>query len=199
MLFEWLLFLWFTDFEQIWARQKIKWLLLTLSLCKTPLGETGCLSIFLGYLSMSPALHLGFSELWRSPPALSSILTAFGCLLFVQASSFLIHSPFSQHSHLGRLWLPTPHHAFTVQCLCDLQNTIHASGHQALPTQLLPREAEDFPRCGNHSKHVPWLTYLPWLQPIYYDLGFVFIHVKLGMFLLVVKTLIKKSIEQQSH
>ena len=30
---------------------------------KTPLGETGCLSNILGYLSMSPALHPGFSDL----------------------------------------------------------------------------------------------------------------------------------------
>ena len=64
---------------------------------KTPLEETGCLSNFQGYLSMSPALHSGFSDLWRSPPALSSTPTPFGCLLFliVQASSFLIHPLFS--------------------------------------------------------------------------------------------------------
>ena len=33
-------------------------------------------------------------------------------------------------------------------------------GHQVLPTQPLPRVAEDFPRGGNHSKHVPLRTYL---------------------------------------
>ena len=50
---------------------------------KTPLGETGCLSNFLGSLSMSPALHPGFSDLFRYPPALSSTPTTFGCLLFL--------------------------------------------------------------------------------------------------------------------
>ena len=67
----------------------------------------------------------------------------------------------------------------------------HAIGHQVLPTQPLPREAEDFPRGDNHSKHVPLPTYLAWLQPIYYNSRFVFILVKTVKILLVVKTLIK--------
>ena len=50
---------------------------------RTPLGETACLSNFLGSLSMSPALHPGFSDLLRSPPALSSTPTTLGCLLFL--------------------------------------------------------------------------------------------------------------------
>ena len=64
---------------------------------------------------MLPALHPGFSNLLRSPPALRSTPTNFGCLLFliVQASSFLIH-PLFQHSQLGYLWLPTPHCAAPV-------------------------------------------------------------------------------------
>ena len=33
-----------------------------LNLDKTPLGETGCLSNFLGSLSISPALHPDFSD-----------------------------------------------------------------------------------------------------------------------------------------
>ena len=76
----------FDEFEQV----------KNLPYSKTPLEETGCLSNFLAYLSMSPALHPGFSDLWRSPPALSSTLTAFSCLLFliVQAASFLIYSLF---------------------------------------------------------------------------------------------------------
>ena len=36
----------------------------------------------------------------------------------------------------------------------------HASGHQVLPTQPLPKKAEDFPRGGKHPKHVPLLTCL---------------------------------------
>ena len=34
----------------------------------------------------------------------------------------------------------------------------HTIGNQALPSQPLPREAEDFPRAGNRSKHM--LTHL---------------------------------------
>ena len=44
-----------------------------------------CCCIFIrfpGYLAMSPALHPGFSDPWRSPPALSSTPTTFDCLFF---------------------------------------------------------------------------------------------------------------------
>ena len=58
---------------------------------KTPLGETGCLSNFLGSLSMSPALHPGFSDFLRPPLALSSTTTTFGTFLNIQASSFFIY------------------------------------------------------------------------------------------------------------
>ena len=147
---------------------------------KTPLGESGCLSIFLGYLSMLPALHPCFSDPWRSPPALNSTSTTFSCLLFVKVSSFLIHFPWP---------------LVTYPSLCSNYVTYrspwHASGHQALLTQTLPREAEHFPKGGYQFKHVPLFTYLAWLQPIYYDLGLVLIHVKPRIFLLVVKTLIK--------
>ena len=90
---------------------------------------------------------------------------------------------------------------------CDVWETMP---HQRSPT-LMPREAEDFLRGDNHSKHVPLSTYLAWLQPIYYNSRFVFILVKTSKILLVVKTLIKKhraeakqissheNIEQQSH
>ena len=37
---------------------------------------------FPGYFAMSPALHPGFSNPWRSPPALSSTPTTFDCLFF---------------------------------------------------------------------------------------------------------------------
>ena len=73
----------------------------------------------------------------------------------------------------------------------------HAIGHKVLPTLAatlppLPREAEDFPRGDNRSKHVPLPTCLAYLQPIYYNFRFVFILVKTTKILLVVKTLIKK-------
>ena len=44
---------------------------------------------------------------------------------------------------------------------------------------LLPREVEDFPRGGNHSKYMPPLTYLAWLQPICYNSRFIFIHINI--------------------
>ena len=36
----------------------------------------------------------------------------------------------------------------------------------------IPREAEDFPGGGNHSRHVPLPTYLARLQPVYYNSRF---------------------------
>ena len=87
----------------------------------------------------------------------------------------------------------------SLRCSCVTYRTLcHAIGHQVLPTQSLPREAEDFPRGGNHFKHVPLPTYLAWLQPIYYNSRLVFINVKTVKIFLVVKTLIK-NIEHQPH
>ena len=67
----------------------------------------------------------------------------------------------------------------------------HSIGHQVLPTQPLLREVEDFPRGGKHSKHVPLLTCLAWLQPVINNLRLTFKHVKIKNGLLVVKSLIK--------
>ena len=55
------------------------------------------------------------------------------------------------------------------------------TGHYAIPESLtlLPREVDDFLRGGNHSKHMPPLTYLAWLQPIYYNSMVVFIHINI--------------------
>ena len=41
-----------------------------------------------------------------------------------------------------------------------------ASSYQMLPAQPAPMEVEDLPGIGKHSKHVPLLTQLAWLQPI---------------------------------
>ena len=70
----------------------------------------------------------------------------------------------------------------TYRLLC------HARGY----LNSLPREAKDFPRGGNHSKHMPLPMFLAWLQPIYYNPKLVFIHVNTAKILLVVNTLIKK-------
>ena len=77
---------------------------------------------------------------------------------------------------------------------CDLRDTMP----RHLSLILLPREAEDFPRGGNHSKHMTPLTYLAWLQPICYNSRLVFMHANTAKVLLVVKTLIK-NISATSH
>ena len=90
----------------------------------------------------------------------------------------------------------------TYPSLCS---AMWLTGHHAMPVVTkfflpnpLPREAEDFPRGGNLSRHMPLLTHLAWLQPIHFDPKLIFKHVKTEIFLLVVKTLIK-NIRQQSH
>ena len=45
----------------------------------------------------------------------------------------------------------------------------HAIGHLVLPTQPIPREAEDFPRGDKYFKHVPALTYLIYFSPKEYE------------------------------
>ena len=57
-----------------------------------------------GLLSLQPALHPGFSGLWRPPPALSSTLATFGC--FTLARLFR-HSSTSSATVLSRHFLPT--------------------------------------------------------------------------------------------
>ena len=50
---------------------------------------------------MSPALHPGFSDQWRSPPALSSAPTTFDCLFF-----------FIYHERYGFEWAFFTHRCF---------------------------------------------------------------------------------------
>ena len=106
----------------------LRWLLLTFSLCKTPLGETGCLGnpYFTHWLPEHPVFWFTLTQSVR--------------LLMVTYPSLC--SP-----------------CVTYETLC------HAIGHEVLPTQHLPREAEDFPRDDRYFKHVPPLTYLISLSP----------------------------------
>ena len=96
------------------------------------------LFFFFGYCLMSSALQPGFSDLWGSPPVLSSTPTLdffFECL-GIQSFNWVT---------------------------CDLWDTMP---RQRSPT-LIPRKAEDFPRGDSHFKHfVPPLTYLIYLSPI---------------------------------
>ena len=150
--------------------------------------ETGCLSFFFFFLCFCFLFFylLPFGRNWL--PVLFFFF--FECL----GIQFFNSLPFLTQS----VRLPL----VTYPSLCSTYATYgtlcHAIGHQVLPTQPLPREAKDFPRGDNHSKHNPLLTYLAWLQPIYFNLKFVFIRVNTAKVLLVVKTLIK-NIEQQPH
>ena len=118
-----------------------KWLLLIFNLCKTPLGETGCLSILFIYL----------------------FIYFFECLGI----------------------------QFFNSLTCDLRGTMP---YQMLP-KLLPMEAEGFPRCGNHSKHIPMHIPLQFVIPP----KFVFMHVNTTKILLVLKTFMKNKISSQTN
>ena len=107
------------------------------------------------------------------------------CLLVAYASSFLIHPNTVSSVTYG-------YHPSLCSTCVTYRTLYRAIGHQVLPTQPLPREAEDFPRSGNHSKHMPLLTYLAWLQPIFYNSKLIFICVNAAKFLRVVKILMKK-------
>ena len=117
----------------------------------------------------------------------------FGCLDI----QFFYSPPFSQHNQLGIFLLPTPNYPALVSL----------TGHHAIPLVIKcipPREVEDSYRGGKHSKHVPLLTYLVWLQAIINNSRLISEHVKIKHGLLVLKTLIKKTkssnhINQQSR
>ena len=87
----------------------------------------------------------------------------FFCFFF-----FLIHSNRVSYATYGYLPL-------IVQPLCDLQDIMPRYWSPDASHPTLPREAEDFPRGGNHSKHMSLFTYLAWLQPIYYNSKLIFI------------------------
>ena len=103
---------------------------------KTPVGETECISIsFLwGHYLVSPALHPGFSDSWRSPPALSSTPTQgfFDCLRI----------------------------QFFNSLTCDSWDTMPPQRSLT----LLSREVQEFPRDDSHFKHVPPPRYLIYLS-----------------------------------
>ena len=62
----------------------IKSIIMIINLQKTPLGETGYLSIFWGHYLVSPAIHPGFADPLRSPPALNSTHTRLFIYLFFE-------------------------------------------------------------------------------------------------------------------
>ena len=105
---------------------------------KTPLGETRCLSIF--FLRSLPCVT-------GTPPWLLRPMKA------------------STSSELY------PNTGLFFECLCiQFLNSSHVTYGTLCRTgdhSHSPKEAQDFPGRGNHSKHMPLPTYLAWLQPIY--------------------------------
>ena len=81
--------------------------------------------------------------------------------LNVQASSFLIHSPFPTRS----VRLPLVIYPSLCSTCVTYRTLCHAIGHQVFPTQPLPREVEDFLRGDKYFKHVPPPTYLIYFSP----------------------------------
>ena len=167
---------------------------------KTPLRETGCLSIFWPppgitgtpcWLLRSVKVSTS-SELYPSRKLLFFIIYLFFWMLrhpiFWFTSLFLTQS----------VRVPLVTYPSLCCAYVSYGTPWHAIGHQALPPNSLPRKAEDLPRGGYHSKHMPLLTYLAWLEPIYYDPKLVFKLAKTEKKWLVVETLIK-NIEQQPH
>ena len=141
--------------------------------------ETGCLCIFI------------FPHPTLSSLTLPWIITRF-------LNSFYTFSP-AQCMVICDFAPPNP---FFESIGIQFFNLLTCDLWDAMPCQrsftLIPKEAEGFPSGDNHSKHVPLLTYLVWLQPIYYNSRFLFIHANTIKVLLVVKT-DKKNINYQPH
>ena len=101
---------------------------------------------------------------------------------------------FNSFFFLPTQWSRPP--LITYSSLCSTcmsyRTTCHPTGHQVLPTQPVPREAEDFRRGGMHSKHMSLLTCLAWQQLVTNNLRLIFKYAKTKNILLVVKNLIKK-------
>ena len=77
--------------------------------------------LFPGYFAMSPALHPGFSDLWRSPPALSSTPTTFDSLFF-----------FIYRECYGFEWAFLPTGVFYLTLLPDIFGTFLTFWHNLL-------------------------------------------------------------------
>ena len=137
---------------------------------------------------MSPALHPGFSDPWRSPPALSSTPTTFDCLFFFIYRecygfewAFFTHRRFLPYTPSRHFWyIPnilaqpafikvslTPGSYFLESCRASHWSSKHRPGPSV---------------CLIHSNPQSFI-----------HLKFVFIHVNIAKVLLVVKTLIRSA------
>ena len=128
---------------------------------------------------MSLGLHPGFSDLWGSPPAVSSTLTlGFFCLFECIGIQFFNSLTCDLRDAMSRQRSLTLIHMWLTGMPC------HARGHSH---SYLGKQRISL---GWQACALP--TYLAWLQPINYNFRFVYIHVNIGKLLLVIKTLIKK-------
>ena len=81
-----------------------------------------------------------------------------------------------------RVFFPKTRELTFFECLImQFFSSLTSNLRDTMPRQwsftLLSRVMEEFPGGGNHSKHMPALRYLAWLQPIYYNSRFIFIHI----------------------
>ena len=132
---------------------------------------------FPGYFAMSPALHPGFSNPWRSPPALSSTPTTFDCLFF-----------FIYRKRYGFEWAFFTHRHFLPYA--SSRHFWHIPNILAQPAfikVLLGASSYFLESCRTSSICLIHSNPQPFIHP-----KSVFMHVNIAKVLLVVKTLIKK-------
>ena len=143
---------------------------------------------FSGCFTMSPALHPGFSGLWRPPPALSSTPTTFDCLFF-----------FIYRERYGFEWAFFTHRRFLPYA--PSQHFWHIPNILAQPAFIkvsLGAGSYFLESCRASywsSKHRPGpsVCLIHSNPQSFIHLKFVFIHVNIAKVLLVVKTLIRSA------
>ena len=151
---------------------------------------------FPGSFAMSPALHPGYSDPWRSSPALSSTLTTFDCLFF-----------FIYRECYGFEWTFLPTGVFYLTLLPDILahsqhfSTVPTFWHNLLLSRFHWGPAATFlkvaglhngPRNTDPAHLFVWFTVI---HNILYILSQYFIHlnVNIAKVLLVVKCLIRSA------
>ena len=148
-----------------------------------------CCCIFIwfpGYFTRSPALHSGFSGLWRSSPALSSTLTTFDCLFFfIYRERYSFEWAFSTHR---RYLTYAPSRNFGTTCF-----------YQGFPgSRQLFLKIFRASYWSSRHRSGPFVCLIHSNPQFFIHLKFVFIHVNISKVLVVVKALIK-NIDQQPH
>ena len=162
---------------------------------------------FPGYFVMSPALHPGFSDPWRSPPTLSSTPTTFYCLLFfIYCERYGFEWAFFTHRHFLP-FAPSQHFWHIPNILAHSQHfgTFPTFWHipdilaqPAFIRVLLGVSSSFLESCRASywsSKHRPGpsVCLIHSNPQSFIHLKSVFMHVNIAKVLLEVKTLIKSA------